>query len=999
MKRIIGALVAVLALLVGLLTACALPSKGAFVYDETYHWRQKDGDVVNKGTHDFRSDGDSAGGADECATVTETCTICGYSRTVTQHRSDGYRHDKDGHWQNYVCAHNVDVDKQPHIYKCGVCTVCGRLSVAELVKFAVQNGGFRCGWNIDRAELPPALKEKLHVGADSAFVGGKGCVTVDGGGVKTCLSMSFQTDRELPVEGGKAKFSLRSSINLYCNGETVYVEQNKIDDGLQNAETVFVDEEAEYTTLSYAEVAEYLNADGAYGRLSGICTDVDKFVALARFAENLIQLAANDVGKTDGGADFAKLFVAETTDGGTTYRVNFALLSKLLQVLQNKNADEVAAVADKSVADEVRSWWQDGGADTVRRLSEVLSDNFAMSFAFDNDGQFDKITFSADLPTTGNCGVFGGADIALTTTRQTDEFDESYVKRLADGSTAAECVHEWSFSQSATACDKYVFATAVCDKCKSTRSAYVRAPHTVQTKAQLAKGATHCADGVVYTDMCYVCGTKIDEHTEYDCVVDVDVTLYGKCNHQVHYGKCLCGDKTVLEFDGLSPSEFDALTADGKFALLQSSSESTTYKCVDCNLVVRCDVTYVNRGDGCNGRADYTVTFDDGVTKNTHTYAEIVDGHRFVDGEAVLVGESCEEGWYNKLTCVFCGYADKSALCYEHKTAPHEKHYVVCKNGHNHEWVETYCPCKAVCFLQASEVDCVGTTETYENVTTTKYDCGVTTITRVSHSVSGCYDNIEERTTIMTDDIPLSVNLNRRTTCHDYTYTVKSHPDDCTVDGVTLLAECACGRKTTLTKYEHAVTHKQGFEIDDESYELREICSACGKNVATLGVYPKETETHVKGVTFYTLTGKSCTEGWREEYLCALCGLRCVSSDGQGHVYREVYSLAEGATSCTDGCVRTTMCIVCGEVQSTEIVYVHGTNSYETDLCGQKAVLHINACPCGEKLDYTFRSAVDDNPDVFFVGKTYLFGKCVDDHTSFDLTTNTLLFAPNFAAN
>lgn len=996
MKRILVALVAVFAVLVGVLTACALPSKGAFVYDESYHWRQKDGDIVNKGMHDFRSDGGSADGSDECATVAETCTICGYARTITQHRSDGYRYDLDSHWQNFVCAHNVDEDKQPHTYKCGVCTVCGRFSVAEFAKFALSDGGLRCGWNIDRADLPPALKEKLHVGVDSVFVGGKGCMAVDKDGVAAFLSMTFEVDRNLPTDGGNAKFSLCPSVNLYCSGGRMYAEQSVKDDGLQNDETVFVDTEMKYAALSCDEVAERFGLDGVYGVLSSVFADTDKIVALAQFAENLLDLAANDVGKTDG-TGFEAILVAETTDGGTTCRVNFVTLAGLLQALQGKNADEIAAVADKTVADDVRSWWQDGGADTVRRLSEVLRNGFEMSFAFDNDGQFDKIAFSADLPMTGNCGVFGGTALTLTTTLQTDEFDQNYVKRLADGCAAEECLHEWRFSQSATSCDKYVFAAAVCNKCKCTRAAYIRAPHTMQTKAQLAKGATHCTDGVVYTDECSACGAKIAERTEYDCVVDVDVTLYGNCRHQVHYGKCLCGDKTILEIDGLAPSEFDALTADGNFTLLCNTAEKAVYKCVDCGFIVDRAVTYVNRGDGCNGQADYTVTFDDGVTKNTHTYAEIVDGHRFVDGEAVLVGESCEEGWYNKLTCVFCGFVDKSALCYEHKTASHKKHYAVCKNGHNHEWAEVYCPCKAVCFLQASEVDCVGTTETYENVTATKYDCGVETITTVSHSVSGCYDNIEEKTTIMSD-VPFFVKLNRRVPCHDYRYTVKSYTDDCALHGVTLLAECACGRKATLTKYEHAVTHKQGFEIDDESYELREICFACGKTVATLGVYPKEAEKHVKGVAFYTLTGESCTEGWHEEYLCALCGLRCVSSDGQGHVYREVYSLADGATNCTDGCVRTTMCVICGEVKSTEVLHEHLSNTYETDLSGQKAVLHINACPCGKKLDYTFRSAVDDNPDVHFAGKTYLFGKCVDDDTSLSLTTNTLLFTPNFAA-
>ena len=89
----------------------------AYEYDDTGHWHKADcgHDVTTaKEAHTY---------------VNGACSACGRKEDGAEHEHtfpETYEYDKDGHWKQANCGHNVTTDREAHTYVNGVCSVCGR---------------------------------------------------------------------------------------------------------------------------------------------------------------------------------------------------------------------------------------------------------------------------------------------------------------------------------------------------------------------------------------------------------------------------------------------------------------------------------------------------------------------------------------------------------------------------------------------------------------------------------------------------------------------------------------------------------------------------------------------------------------------------------------------------------------------------------------------------------------------------------------------------------
>lgn len=70
-----------------------------WVYDENYHWHNKDGAVTDKAVHSY---------------TMGVCSVCGYKLT--------WKYDTTYHWH---LVNGVVYDKTEHSLSGGVCSVCG----------------------------------------------------------------------------------------------------------------------------------------------------------------------------------------------------------------------------------------------------------------------------------------------------------------------------------------------------------------------------------------------------------------------------------------------------------------------------------------------------------------------------------------------------------------------------------------------------------------------------------------------------------------------------------------------------------------------------------------------------------------------------------------------------------------------------------------------------------------------------------------------------------
>ncbi len=100
-------------------------------------------------------------------------------------------------------------------------------------------------------------------------------------------------------------------------------------------------------------------------------------------------------------------------------------------------------------------------------------------------------------------------------------------------------------------------------------------------------------------------------------------------------------------------------------------------------------------------------------------------------------------------------------------------------------------------------------------------------------------------------------------------------------------------------------------------------------------------------------------EGVGEYHLfCTVCGETLVVPYTNGHNYKTVYELKDGATSCEDGVIAKSVCTVCGKINHQYETNWHTTSYEGLDFSGYGVCEHHYfdkySCPCGQESGFNF---------------------------------------------
>lgn len=178
--------------------------------------------------------------------------------------------------------------------------------------------------------------------------------------------------------------------------------------------------------------------------------------------------------------------------------------------------------------------------------------------------------------------------------------------------------------------------------------------HTYVYDLQLVEGATSCADGVLITENCAFCDYTMsrtetnDCHAypiNWECLLDDDA--YCMRIYKVEYD-CACGKSAYMELDTRGQCEFDFV----------SDGEKEYMQCTVCGLIVLEESERIGNVDGepCKFLSkEYVACYSADWEMLFEVSAEVVDYRHNYEYTAILLGETCDDGYYMALRCANCG--------------------------------------------------------------------------------------------------------------------------------------------------------------------------------------------------------------------------------------------------------------------------------------------------------------------------------------------------------
>lgn len=469
------------------------------------------------------------------------------------------------------------------------------------------------------------------------------------------------------------------------------------------------------------------------------------------------------------------------------------------------------------------------------------------------------------------------------------------------------------------------------------------------------------------------CHNAVADHISHlvnEDVRTVDLSEYGLCGETVRERKCHCGAYTGTE----------VILGDCQwvFDVTQSEGQKLVSKCAVCNAVKTFEHSFVEDTANCTTEYNEVITYEIGGSEvyrfTTHQFFE---NHQYKTSEAVLSGDSCEDGLYTKGVCTVCGETIEQYVYY---------------HAHIHS-VET--PLDGFCATSAVQTVCAcgeqkGFSLNYDGgqvcqwvyTDATHRQCSVCGLTEAREETFGEKDeNCEQLvTTTLTytdrDGVPVisgeRCNIEQR---HNYDNEYQLQGESCT-DGVLVTETCRdCGHIERYTTTEHEAVFT---EWDLSEYGI------CGGRLVTYSCLCGEERGIYSTDELCQYDFVSADENQQVDR-CSVCGVTrtitysnrepidaCSSYETVTYTYtkddtqlleatnrRTVYNHSDICTfilhgdSCEDGCTVISTCQVCGEeYRWEEAGELHTTHPVarellsEGQLCGD-LYLVTERCACG----------------------------------------------------
>ena len=462
-----------------------------------------------------------------------------------------------------------------------------------------------------------------------------------------------------------------------------------------------------------------------------------------------------------------------------------------------------------------------------------------------------------------------------------------------------------------------------------------------------------CTDGVYVCYECSICGDSW-EYTYYNIHVIteeyIDLSEYAVCeNHNIRKIECLCGDNRGFNISYLNYS-VEIEPEDCECDVLR------TYRvCSDCGVsaTVEMDLEDV---DGCISIYIASVNIDiNGEPIYSSDEIEINEAfHDFVIASATLFdgATSCEDGISAILECTDCGDTNQT-IYYSHEIIVKEhidvSGFGVCEE---HAPYAYECTCGAIKGISATglEANVLGST-TIESCD----DCGLMVVTeQTAADGDGC---IYEATINVTMQISSSryVDVGAENK-YQFADLVKGEDGNYyTSDGNAIyiaidypIEWLACD---TLKYY---------VNIYGEAYLSLTYWENLASAMNSLGLVPLNDETYSWHLDLITEN-----PAWQEdESHCCNYWIEYISGEEE-EIYSTEYtttvdthnfvnrstSLVEGATTCLQGVIISSVCTECGETRNeqmwghVEIEELVDLSDYDT--CGMHGIVY-SECACGE---------------------------------------------------
>ena len=176
------------------------------------------------------------------------------------------------------------------------------------------------------------------------------------------------------------------------------------------------------------------------------------------------------------------------------------------------------------------------------------------------------------------------------------------------------------------------------------------------TFIHLPESSASCGDGVIFGNLCALCGyvsaNMQNDHYVYD-VEAIDLRESGACYGEFVYSTCACGEETqIYLYDTCAHNVTDNeyYDDDGRFVHVESRS------CSNCGLRYDCSHYTVADIENCIETSYYTVMITVGSTLVLDAEYEVARKVHDIVTEATLEGDSCEEGVRLTYSCRNCDY-------------------------------------------------------------------------------------------------------------------------------------------------------------------------------------------------------------------------------------------------------------------------------------------------------------------------------------------------------
>lgn len=487
-------------------------------------------------------------------------------------------------------------------------------------------------------------------------------------------------------------------------------------------------------------------------------------------------------------------------------------------------------------------------------------------------------------------------------------------------------------------CEYYTKTTYKCDQCGQTCVEYRKLPHDIEESVELIHPERGCEGGVRVTSTCSKCHKSSVEIVYGHHSVRKSVTLGNDEHyHNLEMLYCACGKSVYINIDY---SGYIVEYLLNKGITINQLAEGYTYKCPDCSFEVQAKTTTLSTEikEETAFSIELAIRYDNKVLFEGK-YEEHIRGHLYGEEKIALLGDSCEDGWVLRRSCLLPGCDEHLDIetRYNHNMKEVYSDTVTCSVGNSHGFVETEC---SICGQNKNfyiENYCDSTESHEDNVYTITYNCGLVLTIESQRQGEGCVYSLTSKYTLYDGDkvLKTATVTEQREEHKPTSENMYELPRNSCNEGYYIVHSCSvCGESFKEKTSGHiGVGNETLVEKNGCNIVCRDTCLLCGKTYEIR----RTVHTQNKDQKYIEAHGDNCeTSGWTLSYVCAECGEMYEQEIGYYHWYEEKYRMVDDSVGCNGGWQLCVTCMVCGDGYEKEVVTGHNIGGTRVLNAGSK---------------------------------------------------------------